>query len=318
MERFGMEVRSGMSIQPGERERPRFEMGPPSDHDPEPGVSFGSALRRHWRVLLATIGGLALLAIGYSLARTPNYSAETRLAVGGLNASTPSAFQGFSTAATQLAETDSRAVQGDAVVRDVAQTLKTTPAQVRPQLSAAPIPQTPVFTVTATTKSSATSIEMSRLASEALVREANRASNSAPGQLLQQYQQAESQRAQAEKKLAALSQGLGSGSLAAARASLVSAQAKADFTKKAYVNSVQGGSIPLEIIQGPSTATSDRLSKLQFMLFVAVVLGFIIGAAISLFLESSRAPGFEQSALGRWETARRTRAQRARARRARA
>src|SRR5436190_17830697 len=116
-----MEVKSGMSIQPSERDRTRFDMGPPSDHDPGPGFTFGSALRRHWRVMAASIGGLALLAILYSFARTPNYAAETRLAVGGLNASTPSAFTGFSTAAQQLAETDSRAVQGDAIVRDVAQ-----------------------------------------------------------------------------------------------------------------------------------------------------------------------------------------------------
>ena len=105
-----------------------------------------------------------MLAIGYSLARTPNYTAETRLAVGGLNATTPSAFTGFSTAAQQLAETYSRAVQGDAVVQDVAHDAEDHARSGSAPLSAAPIPQTPVFTVTATTKSAETSIDMSRLA----------------------------------------------------------------------------------------------------------------------------------------------------------
>jgi len=300
-----MEARSSMSIQPGERERARFDV-PPPDHDRGSGPTFGQALRRHWRVLAATIGGLLVLAIGYSVARTPNYAAETRLAVGGLNATTPSAFTGFSTAAQQLAETDSRAVQGDAVVRDVASALKTTPDQVRPHLSAAPIPQTPVFTVTATTKSAETSIDMSRLASEAIVREANRASDAAPGQLLKEYQTAERARQRAEAEVAA-----GAGT-AAARADLVAAEAQADAARKRYTDAIQGGSVRLEIIQGPAEASSDRVSKLQMLIFVAVVLGFIIGSAIAVFLESSRYSGFEESTLGRWELARRTRAQRAR------
>jgi capsular polysaccharide biosynthesis protein len=307
VERLEMEARRSMSIQPGEREPARFDV-PPPDHDRP---TFGQALRRHWRVLAATIGGLSVLAIGYSVARTPDYSAQTRLAVGGLNATTPSAFTGFSSAASQLAETDSRAVQGDAVVRDVAAAMKLTPGQVRPQLSAAPIPQTPVFTVTATTKSAETSIDMSRLASEAIVREANRASDAAPGQLLQEYQTAERQRQQEEARVAA-----GTAS-PAAHADLVAAEAQAAAARKRYTAAIQGGSVRLEIIQGPAEASSDRVSKLQMMLFVAVILGFIIGSAIAVFLESSRYAGFEESTLGRWELARRTRAQRARARRTR-
>ena len=68
-----------MSIQPGERESARFDV-PPPDRDRGSGPTFGQALRRHWRVMVACVGGLALLAIAYSVVRTPNYSAETRLA----------------------------------------------------------------------------------------------------------------------------------------------------------------------------------------------------------------------------------------------
>ena len=144
-------------------------------------MTFGQALWRHWRVLVATIGGLVVLAIGYSLARTPNYAAETRLAVGGLNATTPSAFTGFSTAAQQLAETDSRAVQGDAVVKDVASALKldarsgsarSSRRRRSPRPRFSPSPRPPSLRET--------SVDMSRLAAEAIVREANRASNAAP------------------------------------------------------------------------------------------------------------------------------------------
>ena len=102
-----------------------------------------------------------------------------------------------------------------------------------------------------------------------------------------------------------------------ARADLVAAQAQADAARKRYTDAIQGGSVRLEIIQGPADASSDRMSKLQMLLFVAVVLGFIIGSAIAVLLESMRGPQFEASTLGRWELARRTRAQRARARRTR-
>jgi uncharacterized protein involved in exopolysaccharide biosynthesis len=315
MEPFDTEAKSSMSFQPDGQQRARFDVAPP---DSPAGPSFGAALRPHWRVVLASIGGLAILAIGYGLVRTPDYSAETRLAVGGLNATTPSEFQGFSTAAEQLAETYSRAVQGDAVVHDVAQELRTTPAKVRPHLSAAPVPSTPVFSVTADTDSAGTSIDMSRLASEALVREANQASDASPGRLLREYEQAENARQRAETQVAELSQGVGTGSLSAARRNLLAAGTRADSAKKAYINSEQGGSVPLEIIQRADKASSDRLSKLQLLLFAAVVLGFIIGSAIALFLESARYPRFEESTLGRWELARRTRAQRARARRTQA
>jgi capsular polysaccharide biosynthesis protein len=309
-----MEASSGRRLQPSERERPRFDVAPP-EYDPEEGATFSSALRTHWRLMAAIIGGLVVLAIGYGVVRTPNYTAETRLAVGGLNASTPSALTGFSAASASLAETYSRSVQGDAVVRDVAKELKTTPVQVRPHLNASPVPQTPVFTVTATTTSSATSIDMSRLASEALVREANRASDATPGRLLKKYEQAETQREQAEKQVAEVSQGVGSGSLAEARSALLAAQARADSLRKSYVSSEQGGSVPLEIIRGADTAASDRSSKMQMLVFVALVVGFIISSAVAVFLQSSRYPTFEESTLGRWELARRNRAKRARARR---
>ena len=191
-----------MSIQPGERERARFDVRPP-DRDRGPGPRFGQALRRHWRVVVACIGGLGAARDRLRLRADAQLRAETRLAVGGLNASTPVGVHRASRPRLeQLAETDSRAVQGDAVVRDVAAALKTSPEQVRPHLSAAPVPQTPVFTVTATTKSAGTSIDMSRLAAEALAREANRASDAAPGQLLKEYQRAEREREQAEARVA--------------------------------------------------------------------------------------------------------------------
>jgi uncharacterized protein involved in exopolysaccharide biosynthesis len=313
MERLEFET-TGMSAQPGERERARFDVGPPVDHD-NPGPSFGGAVRGHWRLIVAIIATFAVLAIAYGMVRTPNYTAETRLAVGGLNATTPASLTGFSAASASLAQTYSRSIQGDTVVGDVAHELKTSPEQVRPQLSASPIPETPVFVVNATTTSKETAINTSKLASEALVRQANRASDSAPARLLDQYRRAEAQRERAERQLAAAV--AGGGSVAQARGDLVGAKARADALRKRYSASLEGGTVPLEIIQQPDAATSDRLSKLQLLLFAAIVGGFIIGLGVSLFIESARFPRFEESSLGRWELARRNRAQRARARRSR-
>jgi uncharacterized protein involved in exopolysaccharide biosynthesis len=314
VDRFEMEARSGMSIQPGERERSRFDVGPPAEPSPASGPSFGGAVRGHWRLIAGVVAGMTLLAIAYGVVRTPDYSAQTRLAVGGLNATTPSSLIGFSAASSSLAQTYSRSIQGDAVVQDVARELKTTPTEIRPQLSASPIPETPVFVVTATTNSQASAIDTSRLASEALVKQANRASDSTPNRLLDQYQRAEAQREAAERRLATA---VGSTAVAQARGDLVGAKARADALRKRYSDSLEGGTVPLQIIQQPDAAASDRFSKLQLLIFAGIVGGFIIGLGVALFIENTRFPRFEESSLGRWELARRNRAQRARARRSR-
>ncbi len=243
-----------------EREQRLFDLAPSSDgytHDPSraggSGASLGAAMRRHRSLVLAPVLGLLALALLAGLARTPTYTASTRLAVGGLNATNPASFTGFADAAQQLAQTYSRSVQGDGVVGNVAQRTHASPEQVRSHLSAAPTPRNPVFALTATSGSSDGAIHLSTLASQALVAEVDRASQADPARLLDEYRRAELERQQVSHRVETLTT-TGGGSLAAAQAELLAAEARATSLRNAYEASQESGAVPLQIIQkgGPS------------------------------------------------------------------
>ena len=273
-----------MAVQPDEREQTLFD--PPES--PDQGSSLGglgASVRRHWFLVLVPIALLLGMALFIGMERAPSYTAKTRLAVGGLDSSNPAAFTGFADAAQQLAQTYSRSVQGDSVVREVAQRLDMSPQEVRSSLSGAPIPETPVFTLSAKSDSPERAIELSLLASRALVREAHRASNMHPARLLERYRRAvvEKQRASGRVKALALS---GGAELATARSELEAADARSESLRTAYATSEQVGTVPLQIIEQPSDADSDRRSVLQLLGFAALVLGLVLGMALAVFRDS--------------------------------
>ncbi len=247
--------------------------------------SLGASIRRHRRLVLAPVALLLFLALCVGLLRTPTYTAGTRLAVGGLSATDPVSLTGFADAAQQLAQTYSRSIQGDKVVAEVARQTGQSPRQVRSNLSAATVPETPVFTVEATSDSPDEAIELSRLASESLVAEADRATQDDPEQLLEEYRDAEialdDARSQAES--AALT---GGEVLAEARAEVLAAEARAETVKTSYEASQRSGPVALQILQRADQAGSDRLSRIQLLAFVAVLVGLVLGMALAVFRDS--------------------------------
>jgi Capsular polysaccharide biosynthesis protein len=286
-----------------EREQRLFDLGPSADGrapDSERRAShesLGPAMRRHPFFVLAPVFGLLILALVTALVRTPTYTASTRLAVGGLNATNPASLTGFADAAQQLAQTYSRSVQGDGVVGDVAQKTDTSPRQVRSHLSAAPIPETPVFALNATSDSSDGAIRLSALASQALVSEVDRASQADPTRLLEEYRTAELERQQVSNQVNALALSGGSG-LATARSQsqLLAAEARATSLRNAYEASETSGTVPLEIIEKADRASSDRSSVLQLRAFIAIVVGLVLGMALALFRDG---PFYERTLEGR-------------------
>jgi capsular polysaccharide biosynthesis protein len=275
-----------------EREQRLFDLGPSTDgrapdseRQSRSDQSLGAAMRRHPSFVLAPVLGLLILALGTGLVRTPTYTASTRLAVGGLNATNPASLTGFADAAQQLAQTYSRSVQGDGVVGDVANKTNASPGRVRSHLSAAPIPETPVFSLTATSDSADGAIQLSALASRALVTEVDRASQADPSRLLGEYQTAELERQQVSNQVNALAASGGAG-LAAARSQLLAAEARATSLRNAYEASETSGTVPLEIIQKADRASSDRSSVLQLRAFIAIVVGLVLGMALAVFRDS--------------------------------
>jgi uncharacterized protein involved in exopolysaccharide biosynthesis len=281
-----------------ERAPERERIGP---HEPllVPTVTLGSAARRHaWLVVLPVVllMGLALAAANE---RVPTYSAQTRLAVGRLDGSTPASVAGFATATQALAETYSREILSDAVVAPVARHLGITPAMVKRRVSAAPIPQTPVFRVTATGASPDQAVILANAVSESLAAHVARESASAPrsARLLRAYRKKrarlEARRAQVEQaqrryfadETDANRARLGD---ARVRAAALELQLRGLAANYAASGQTRGSTALVQVLEHADRASSDRYRVMQFLAFVAAVAGITIGLGLAQ-LRSRRA-----------------------------
>ncbi len=252
-------------------------------------LTVSSAVRNNWIVFLLPIVILVSAAVVAGLLRSPTYTAETRLAVGGLDASSPASNSDFAAAASSLAQTYGRSIQGDAVVNAVARRTGSSPEAVRAHISAFTVPSTPLFSVTATAGSPGTAIALANLASRALSSAADSATRDLASPLLARYRAAEIARQRVEREVRFLeASGVGE-ELVAAKAKLAIAATRATSTREAFVageQRQQALAVPIQIIERANSASSDRFSVLELWVFIAVVLGLILGTALALFRES--------------------------------
>jgi capsular polysaccharide biosynthesis protein len=258
-----------------------------------PSITVWAAVRRHW--LLASIPVVLLvgLAVVAASLRSPQYTAESRMAAGRLDASAPEALAGFTAASASLAETYSRSIRGDAIVDAVARASGKPVNEVRSALSAETIPDSPLFTVRAIADDPDAAAKLSVLAAKALVRQRRQESSSAPNadRLLSEYREASAELASAKIAAQVAANDYerhqttdNTTRLVAAQAEVATAELKLDSARVAYVNGHQGeGSVALvQLIARPRTATTDRLQVLQLWLFVAAVTGVAVGLALAL------------------------------------
>ena len=255
-------------------------------------VDFWRAIRRHWVLALLPVILLAGAAVAAVYVRAPVYKAQTKLAAGRLDASAPEALAGFTGASQSLAETYSRSIRGDAVVKQVAAETGYSRDFVKSRLSAAPIPETPVFTVSATADAAKTAIQLSVLASRALEDDVARVGSSTPNAdaVLREYQRASTNKAAAEIAVGNAHHAYrkdrtreNQQRVIEAEAELASTAAKVDAARTAYVAGRQGqGSVALvHIIERATTAGSDRDNVLQLWVFGAVLAGLGLGFALA-------------------------------------
>jgi capsular polysaccharide biosynthesis protein len=256
-------------------------------------VGVGSAMRRYWPLVALPVILLAALALAAGYVRSPTYTAESRLAVGRIDASTPGALAGFTSATQALAETYSRSVRGDAVLSPVAGRLRTTEEALKGRVNAAPIPQSPVFRVRATGASAAGSVRLANAVSGSLVSHSERQSRETPNsaELLRAYREAtlllDRRRATADAARRAFEDertATNRQRLSLARAEKSAVELRVDSLGAAYAKSRQStGSVALvEILERATGARSDRFRVMQLLLFVAVLAGLAVGVALAL------------------------------------
>lgn len=255
------------------------------DHRP----TLSSAIRNNLVAFLLPVVILVSAAAVAGLLRSPTYTAETRLAVGGLDASSPASNSDFASATASLAQTYGRSIQGDEVVEAVGRATGTSPEYVRAHVSAFTVPSTPLFSVEGTASSPAEAIALANLASGALSRAADRATHDIVSPLLRRYRRAEIAQQQMERRVLYLEATGQDSDLVAAQAELAIAETRAASTREAFVGGQQRQqalAVPIQVIERANFAASDRFGVLQLWVFIAVVLGLILGAALALLREN--------------------------------
>lgn len=266
--------------------------------------TVGDAMRRYWLLILASVVALAAVGAYAGYSRKPVYDATASLSVGLLDLTTQSV-PGFAVGGEVVAGGFSRAVQTDAIVVPVARELRMAPDEVRARISSTPVPNSPIFTISATGASSADAVLLVNATSRAMVDygRSRSSSDTAFTRLLAQYRAAVRQRDRARNRLASLRSRLlgsstttpGSGAvsgvpepakLGQARANLQAQQLHVDGLADAYRSRVSAPNAsaviqPLVEAQG---ASSDRRSKMQLYGALGALVGLCIGTGLAVVI----------------------------------
>lgn len=130
---------------------PARSQGESERRDPPEPPQLGvlDALRRHLPLALLPLVLLGCVAVALAFARTPVYTSEARLNVGGLNL-TQQSIEGYTAAVQQLAVAYSRSIDATGVVTPVAREVGLSPREVVDRVSATPIPGSSVVSIEAT------------------------------------------------------------------------------------------------------------------------------------------------------------------------
>jgi hypothetical protein len=239
------------------------------------------------------------IGVGYGVVRKPAYTAEARLTVARF--AVPDAnLSGFVQAAQGLAVAYASAINADAVVRPVSQTLHMSEKDVRSNLSASPLSESPVLRVLAVARDRSRAIALANAGSTALQHYAATLNLTNPNtaRLLRAYRAATKVSAAAGTRASAADAAFNRKPSPANRAALIrtrsdlrTAELEEETLRNAYQASQtgQGSAAALEQLAGATGASSDRSSKLQIAGFAGLVLGLLFGLSLALLSENRRA-----------------------------
>ena len=257
--------------------------------DARAGIWEAMGRRRHLTVLPILI--LLPISMALGLARSPRYTAETRLIVGRLAITNPG-LSGYVTATQSLASAYSRAVTATEVTEPVAREMKMSTREVASRLAASPIQQSPVFRVIATGASQSQAIALANDASGALigyVAKLNRENPDGP-RLLAQYgrathafDRANLQQQSAHARFRRSPNAVNEAAFSATSSARASAELQRTTLGALYQSSESGQAISSLVgtLNTASTASSDRNSVLELLAFLAIAVGLAIGAALA-------------------------------------
>ncbi len=278
-----------MSTAPPPNEARSSNGRPPSGR----GVPVGEAVSRNWRLVLAPILILTILALALAWARGATFTSEARLNVGGPTAVDSVEQQVRGNVA--FAEILSRRIDTPNVFNAIADSVGEG-GTFEGDVSATPIPASPIIRVIAEAGDSESAIALANAATDALVgdfqNDSSRERQST--QLLEAATDAEEQKRDAQiavnraqnnfddNPTEANETALNDAERALTRATFLQENAERQYTANAEKLAVQ---TELDVLSPAIEASSDRLSTLQALLFLAIVGGGAIGIALAMLRE---------------------------------
>jgi capsular polysaccharide biosynthesis protein len=249
-----------------------------------------AALTRPFLVVLPALAFL-VPALLLTLTRTPTYTAESRLLVGGFDVSAQ-AIPGFVAATQSLASTYARLVSTPAVQQPAATSLQTSVAAVSGHISATAVPESSIIAVQGTATDKAGAVRFADAGSKAL-RDyvTGAASGRSAASLLKQFQTASQKLGTDQADRDRLVREIGGGAasaaqqqqLAAAQAAVQTDQLEVNTLGQQYTSQQQGsaGTGNITLLSPAALSGSDRRSTLELALAIAIGLGLVSGLALA-------------------------------------
>lgn len=257
-----------------------------------PPIGVLSAVRRHWIVATVPVIVLVGAALVLGLERPPRYTATTNLSVGRIYVNNPAGVSGVIEATQSLASVYSRAIHSSAVQQETARRLGKGSLHASGQVSATPVPDSPLIKVSADSSSARGAVALATAASGALAGYVERQGRSdQDAVILSEYQQAVRRyrkRVEERRQLARRYKRDPTPENKAARdragVAISVALLRREALRASYLNIVQGTtSTPaIEVFTRATSATSDRFPMLQIMLFLGLIAGLAAGMALAL------------------------------------
>jgi hypothetical protein len=241
------------------------------------------AMRRSIPLVILPVILLVAGAVAYGLGRSPTYTSEARLNVGGLNLTTQT-LAGYTTAVQQLAVAYSRAIDATPVISPVSRKLRLAPTDVADRVSATPIQGSPVIRVRATGKDAGEARRLADAVAASLVTYAIDLNNGSTesARLFRDFKAATRRMERAGAKAQRLK--LSDPRYEAAKTREDIARLKAQTAGALYQRSVAGQATTnlVQKLAPAAPATSDRNSVLQQFIAGALIAGLLIGIGLAV------------------------------------
>jgi hypothetical protein len=252
----------------GHRSDPRHEREPPSPFQ---------AVLRHPFITLFTILIFVAGAAVFGMTREPTWTSEARLGVGELSPSTQSA-PGIVEANQQLASAYSRAINAERVLTPVSRELGITNPEVNRRLTATPIPESPVLTVSGTGSTQQDAVAIAQVGTSALVRYIRELGDRNPEaeRLLGELTEARREVLQLQSQTL----------LGEQNPELDAAKLRAKSLETQYLETTQrAGATPITELNPAEGATNDRDRVLRLALVIGALGGIAVGAVLATLRE---------------------------------